>query len=87
VNLERLADVTEDGVDRVLERLEQSDRAENFGSTQIGEVLDGLTVLRAVAGIVEDRLGRELAGVEGGRGGYDLEGRARRIETLRGPVD
>ena len=44
-----------------------------------------LIVLRR--GAVDDRVRRDLAGVERRRGGDHLEGRAGRVELLRGPVE
>ena len=45
-----------------------------------------LAVLDAVARVVEGRLGRELARVEGGRRRHDLEGRAGGVEARCGAV-
>src|SRR5450759_482171 len=79
---ERLTDVAEDRVDRVLERPRKNDGAEHLRPALIAEVLHLLAVLGAVAGVVEARRGSEAPGVQSGRGGDDLEGRARRIEAV-----
>ena len=53
------------------------DRAEHLGPVLVGEVVHLLAVLLAVAGVVEDRVGRELLRLEGRGRGHDLERRAR----------
>ena len=76
---ERLADVAEDRVDRVLEAGRQVDVAERLGRLGVTGVPHPLAVLLAVAGVVERRVGREPAGVERGCGRDHLERRARRV--------
>ncbi len=85
---ELLADVAEDGVDRVLKAGEEAERAELLRPVLVGiaGVVDRLAVLGAVAGILEVRVRCELARVERGRDGHDLEGRARREEPARRAV-
>ena len=70
---EGLADVAEDGVDRVGERVLERDRPEGRGRV---EVVHALAVHRAVAGVEEGRRGRVLPGLERGRRRHDLERRA-----------
>ena len=81
---ELLADVAEDRVDRVLQRRAQVEAAERRGRVV---VVDALAVDLAVAGVDEARRGREAARVDRGRGGDDLEGRARRVEAGGGAVE
>ena len=58
----------------------------NARAALVGVVEDLLAVLLAVAGVVERRVGRELARVERRRRGDDLERRARRVEARRRAV-
>ena len=83
---ELLADVAEDGVDRVLVGLDEVDRAERLGPALVERVRDLLAVLGAVARVVEGRVGLVDAVVERRRGRDRLERRARREEALRGAV-
>jgi hypothetical protein len=73
---ERLADVAEDRVDRVLETHRKRGVPEGL-DRPVGAcgVRHLLPVLDAVAGVVEGRFGRELVRIEGRRRGDDLEGR------------
>ncbi len=84
---ELLADLAEDGVDRMLERGREADAAEHLRTALVGIVGDLLAVLDAVAGVVEGRGGLVDARVEGGRRSDDLEGRAGRVEAGGRPVD
>ncbi len=79
---DRLADVAEDRVDRVLEALEEAHVAERLRRLGVARVAHPLPVLLAVAGVVEARVGAEGAGVESGGGRDDLEGRAGGEEPL-----
>ena len=81
---QRLADVAEDGVDRVLQRGREVDPPERPARV---EVVDPLAVGDAVPRVDERRARLPAARGEGGRRGHDLEDRARRIEALGGPVD
>ena len=80
---ELLADVAEDGVDRVDERRVQVERAERPRRVV---VVHPLAVHLAVAGVDEVGVGRVAAGVDRRGRGHDLEGRARRVEAGRGAV-
>ena len=81
---ELLADVAEDRVDRVLQRRAQVEPAE--GGRRV-VVVDPFAVDLAVARVDEARGRLEAAGVDRGRGGHDLERRARRVEAGRGAVE
>src|SRR5205814_4834601 len=59
-----LADLAEDRVDRVFERLQEVDRAEDLDVALVREVVDLLPVLDAVALVVETRVDVVAAGVE-----------------------
>ena len=73
----------------MLERRHEVQVAEHLVPALVGvaRVRDLLAVLGAVARIVERRVGLERAGVERGRGGDDLERRARRVEPLRCAIE
>ena len=58
----------------------------NAPGLRVAGVVHLLAVLDAVARVEELRLRRVLPGVERGGRGHGLEGRARRVETLRRTV-
>src|SRR5919109_1543183 len=66
----------------MLERLQEVDGAEDLRATLIGEVVDSLAVLDAVAAVYEGRVDRVAAGVERGCRGHDLEARAGREQAV-----
>jgi hypothetical protein len=84
---EPLADLAEDGVDRVLEGGPEIDAPEYLGAALVGEVGDLLAVLDAVARVVEAGVGRVRARVECRRGRDHLERRAGRVEARGRAVD
>src|SRR5207237_5817086 len=82
-----LADLAEDGVDRMDVGVDEADVAERLRAAGLVErVRDPLAVLGAVAGVEEGRARRVDAVVERGGGGDRLEDRARRVEALRRAV-
>ena len=83
---DRLADLAEDRIDRVLERLQEVHRAEALGPALVAEVLHLLAVLDAVALVEEARVDRVLARVERCGARDHLEGRSRRVQAVGGPV-
>ena len=74
-------DIAVDGVDRMHEPVREGDRAEDLRPALVREVVDLLAVHRAVARVVERRLGSELPRFECGRGCDDLEARPRDVEA------
>src|SRR5439155_8026507 len=80
---ERLADVAEDRVDRVLETQRERGVAEGLDRpVGAGGVRYLLAVFDAVAGVVEGRFGGELVRIQSRRRGDDLERRPRREEAV-----
>ena len=79
-----LADLREHRVHRVRQRVGEA-RSGRSSAPPAFSSGDAADVPRRAA--VDHRLRRDLAAVEGGRGGHDLERRARRIELLRRPVE
>ena len=84
---DRLADVAEHGVDRVLESLEERHVPERLGRFGVAGVANFLSVLDAVARVVELRVRSELPRVQRGGRSNDLERGSWHVASCGCPVE